>query len=279
MSQPNDRGGSRTVGQSSFHPPVTFHLSHAIQNSSTLPWPDTRHSGEAGRGHVGSAAGVPGERGRVSSPDRDECVGWSGEDSLSGWINIDVFVVWLRFAGFETDPLGGWLRFAEFGTGPLCRWLRFADSGSAGLGGWLRFANMGSGNSAVLGFVRRVMVQREMEKRGLGDKVECTLGGGTGNALLISLRPSLITEHHFVSTLNDLARNLAPRSAERGLGMANGQPRALGCERWFRCVPSACKHALASRKRPSTEDRRPRSPLGNPASVDQTEERGGHLGK
>jgi hypothetical protein len=33
-----------------------------------------------------------------------------------------------------------------------------------------------------------------------------SLGGGTGNAPLISLRPSLITDHHFVSTLNDLAK-------------------------------------------------------------------------
>jgi hypothetical protein len=76
-------------------------------------------------------------------------------------------------------------------------------------------------------------------------------GGGTGNAPLISLRPSLVMEHHFVSTLNDLAPNLAPRSAQLGLGMATGQPRALGCECWLRCAPSAFKHALASRKRPS----------------------------
>jgi len=72
-----------------------------------------------------------------------------------------------------------------------------------------------------------------------------------GNAPLISLRPSLITEHPFVSTLNDLAPNLAPRSAQLGLGMANGQPRALGCECWFRYAPPACQHAPASRKRPS----------------------------
>ncbi len=86
---------------------------------------------------------------------------------------------------------------------------------------------------------------------GLSFRSLLSLGGGTGNAPLISLRPSLITEHHLVSTLNDLAPNLAPRSAQLGLGMANGQPRALGCECWFRCAPSACKHAPASRKRPS----------------------------
>ena len=48
---------------------------------------------------------------------------------------------------------------------------------------------------------------------GLSFRSLLSLGGGTGNAPLISLRPSLITEHHFVSTLNDLAPNLAPRSA------------------------------------------------------------------
>ena len=80
---------------------------------------------------------------------------------------------------------------------------------------------------------------------GLSFRSLLSLGGGTGNAPLISLRPSLITEHHFVSTLNDLAPNLAPRSAELGLGMANGQPRTLGCECWFRCAPSACKDAPA----------------------------------
>jgi hypothetical protein len=80
-----------------------------------------------------------------------------------------------------------------------------------------------------------------------------SLGGGTGNAALISLRPSLITEHHFVSILNDLAPNLAPHSAQFGLGMANGQPRALGSEGWFRCAPCACKDALASRKRRSDQ--------------------------
>ena len=86
---------------------------------------------------------------------------------------------------------------------------------------------------------------------GLSFRSLLSLGGGTGNAPLISLRPSLITEHPFVSTHNDLAPNLAPRSAQLGLGMANGQPRALGCECWFRCAPPACKHARASRKRPS----------------------------
>ena len=86
---------------------------------------------------------------------------------------------------------------------------------------------------------------------GLSFRSLLALGGGTGNAPLISLRPSLITEHHFVSTLNDLAPNLAARSAQLALGMADGQPRALGCECWFRCAPSACKDALASRKPPS----------------------------
>ena len=86
---------------------------------------------------------------------------------------------------------------------------------------------------------------------GLSFRSLLSLGGGTGNAPLISLRPSLITDHHLVSTLNDLAPNRAPRSAQLGLGMANGQPRALGCECWFRCAPSACIDVLASRKRPS----------------------------
>ncbi len=48
------------------------------------------------------------------------------------------------------------------------------------------------------------------------------LGAGTGNAPLTSLRPSLITEHHLVSTLSELAQNRAPRSAQLGLGIANG---------------------------------------------------------
>src|SRR5271156_1688873 len=34
---------------------------------------------------------------------------------------------------------------------------------------------------------------------GLSFRSLLSLGGGTGNAPLISLRPSLITEHHFVS--------------------------------------------------------------------------------
>ncbi len=40
------------------------------------------------------------------------------------------------------------------------------------------------------------------------------LGGGTGNVPLISLRPPLITEHHFVSSINDRARKIALRSAK-----------------------------------------------------------------
>ncbi len=72
---------------------------------------------------------------------------------------------------------------------------------------------------------------------GLSFRSLLSLDGGTGNAPWISLRPSLITAHHWVSTLNDLAPNRAQRSAQLGLGMANGQPRALGCECWFRCAP------------------------------------------
>jgi hypothetical protein len=49
-----------------------------------------------------------------------------------------------------------------------------------------------------------------------------SLGGGTGNGPSISLRPSLFTEHHFVSNLNDLARDVALRSTELGLEIANG---------------------------------------------------------
>ena len=39
---------------------------------------------------------------------------------------------------------------------------------------------------------------------------------------MISLRPSLITEHHSVSSLNDFAQDVTPRSLELGLGIANG---------------------------------------------------------
>lgn len=41
-----------------------------------------------------------------------------------------------------------------------------------------------------------------------------SLDGGTGNVSLISLRPPLITAHHFVSTINDRAREVGPRSAK-----------------------------------------------------------------
>ncbi len=71
---------------------------------------------------------------------------------------------------------------------------------------------------------------------GLSFRSLLSLGGGTGNAPLISLRPSLITEYQLVSTLNDVAPNCAPRFARLGLGMANGQPRALGYGCWFRCA-------------------------------------------
>jgi hypothetical protein len=82
---------------------------------------------------------------------------------------------------------------------------------------------------------------------GLSFRSLLSLGGGTGNAPLISLRPPLIKEHHVVSTLNDLASNHAPRSAQLGLGMAKGQPRTLGCECWFRCAPSAQEDAFSPR--------------------------------
>src|SRR5450432_3354027 len=39
-----------------------------------------------------------------------------------------------------------------------------------------------------------------------------SLGDGTGNGPMISLRPSLITEHHSVSSLNDRAREASPCS-------------------------------------------------------------------
>src|SRR5271166_3452494 len=39
-----------------------------------------------------------------------------------------------------------------------------------------------------------------------------SLGGGTGNGPMISLRQSLITEHHSVSSLNDPAREASPCS-------------------------------------------------------------------
>jgi len=39
-----------------------------------------------------------------------------------------------------------------------------------------------------------------------------SLGGGTGNGPMISLRPSLITEHHSVSSQSDPAREASPCS-------------------------------------------------------------------
>src|SRR5271166_192097 len=50
---------------------------------------------------------------------------------------------------------------------------------------------------------------------GLSFRSLLSLGGGTGNAPLISLRPSLITEHHFVSTLNDLPQAFRCGRVER----------------------------------------------------------------
>jgi hypothetical protein len=41
-----------------------------------------------------------------------------------------------------------------------------------------------------------------------------SLGGGTGNGAMISLRPSLIMEHHSVSNLNNLAREASPCSRD-----------------------------------------------------------------
>jgi hypothetical protein len=49
-----------------------------------------------------------------------------------------------------------------------------------------------------------------------------SLGRGTGNGPSISLSPSLFTEHHFVSNLNDLAKDVALRSTELSLEIANG---------------------------------------------------------
>ena len=49
---------------------------------------------------------------------------------------------------------------------------------------------------------------------GLAFRSLLSLGGGTGNAPVISLRPLLITEHHFVSSLNQRAREVEPRSAK-----------------------------------------------------------------
>src|SRR5205823_3924793 len=45
--------------------------------------------------------------------------------------------------------------------------------------------------------------------------------GGTGNEPVISLRPSSITEHHFESNLNDLAREVAPRFTKPSLGISD----------------------------------------------------------
>jgi hypothetical protein len=80
---------------------------------------------------------------------------------------------------------------------------------------------------------------------GLSFRSLLCLGGGTGNAPYISLRPPLITEHHFVSSLNDLARHVTRRSSEVGLGIANGQKPTLGYESWFRSVLSAQQDAGA----------------------------------
>src|SRR5947209_20562834 len=54
-----------------------------------------------------------------------------------------------------------------------------------------------------------------------------SLDGGTGNEPLISLRPSLITEHHFESNLNDLAREISRRCAKPSLGIGLEKPGAV----------------------------------------------------
>ena len=100
-----------------------------------------------------------------------------------------------------------------------------------------------------------------------------SLGGGTGNGPMISLRPSLITEHHSVSGLNDLAPSLALRSAQVGLGMANGQPRALGSECWFGVRTLPAKTHLLRRKRASDRCSPTTVTSRRGASVDQTEAR------
>jgi hypothetical protein len=47
---------------------------------------------------------------------------------------------------------------------------------------------------------------------GLSFRSLSTRNDGTGNAPKISLRPLLVTEHHFVSTINDGARQASPSS-------------------------------------------------------------------
>jgi hypothetical protein len=62
---------------------------------------------------------------------------------------------------------------------------------------------------------------------GLSFRSLFSLGGGTGNAPMISLRLPLITEHHFVSNLNDLARDVAPRFTKPSLGISDWkEPKA-----------------------------------------------------
>ncbi len=49
-----------------------------------------------------------------------------------------------------------------------------------------------------------------------------------GNGPSISLRPSLFTEHHFVSNLNDLARDVAPRSTDSAFGWQTDKNQRSG---------------------------------------------------
>jgi hypothetical protein len=80
---------------------------------------------------------------------------------------------------------------------------------------------------------------------------QLSLGGGTGNGSSISLRPSLFTEHHFVSNLNDRARDVAPRSTGLIPELRNGQTPTPVAERWFRCARSAPNGAGATPMRTS----------------------------
>jgi hypothetical protein len=63
---------------------------------------------------------------------------------------------------------------------------------------------------------------------------------------LISLGLSLITEHHFKSNLDDLARKVALRFAKSSHGMTDWKNPRLGAKCWFWCALSAKTQAPKS---------------------------------
>jgi hypothetical protein len=91
---------------------------------------------------------------------------------------------------------------------------------AAGLGG----ARTASPPSRRDGDDAPISVEGCLGDSGLSFHSLLSLGGGTGNAPMISLRPSLIMEHHFVSTLNDLAPK--PRTTLRATRPRDGKRTA-----------------------------------------------------